>query len=201
MNHRLLLRFAVFMWVAPLLVATFILLSYVLLRSPVLLWAGLIMLVVGGLCLTAGLIAVIAILGTRNLYEEIPHRSYRGKAFATLGLLLLNLPVAIAYTWIGLALVESAAIDAAASPSGRYLAEVILLDEQDRPPYGQAVTLRPKPGLFRITARSVVFSAYCLKGPTVRWETPERLVIACGGETRTDRRLDRYRDVRIRYGK
>lgn len=201
MNHRLLLRFAVIMWAAPLLAASFILLSFALLRSSVFLVSGVAMLAVGGLCLIAGLIAVIAILGTRNIYEEIPHRSYRKPAFAMLGLLLLNLPVALAYTWLGATLVEPVAIEAAPSPSGRYLAEVIHLDEQDQPPYGLAVTLRPAPGAFRTTARSVVFSAYCLKGPTIKWETPERLVIACGGETRTGRRLERYRAIHIRYRK
>jgi hypothetical protein len=198
-NHRRLLRFARVMWAAPLAAASFVLLAFLFLRAEIFVAAGLVLLVVGGLCLTAGVIAVIAILATRNTFAESPRRYYKKKALAVLGLLLLNLPVALAYTVIGSAQIEPRAASVAPSPHGTHLAEVIYLDERDEPGYGVAVTLRPTPGWFRRPARTVVFSGYCLGEPQLDWQREQQLRITCVGAEQVKRRVTRYRGIELTY--
>jgi len=159
---------------------------------------GLALLAVGGLCLSAGLIAVIAILVTRNKFQELPRRFYKKPALRVLGLLLLNLPIAATYVVVGSMLLEKAASESVASPAGHYLAEIINLDATETPPYGQAVTLRPKPGLFQTYARTIVFSSYCLN-PVPVWKAEGQLVITCRDARGIETRLTNYRDVKITY--
>jgi hypothetical protein len=198
MNHRQLLRFAVLMWAAPLVVASVVMLGYVFLRAQLFVAVGLVLLGVGGLCLIAGIVAVLLILATRNRFLESPRRYYKKPALAVLGLLLLNLPVALLYVVTGGLLLEPAAQLAVPSPSGHYLAEIVTLGEGDRPPYGQAVTLRPAPGLLRTPARTIVFSSYCLD-PQPVWTGETRLEIRCADAHGMVARLPRYREVEIRY--
>lgn len=200
MNHRRLLRFALWMWAAPLVAGTLVFGGFLFLRSPLFAVVGLALLVIGGLCLTAGIAAVIAIVVTRNRFLESPRRYYKKPALAVLGLLLLNLPVAGAYTWAGATLLlEPPALAAAPAPSGRYLAEVVLLDERASPPYGVGVTLRPQPGLFWPSRRSVLFSGYCVDGPALAWLDGERLQVDCAGARAVGRKVTRYREVTLSY--
>lgn len=198
MNHRRLFRFALFMWAAPLVAASVIMLGFLFLRSSFFVVSGMVLLAVGGLCLSAGLIAVIAILATRNKFQESPRRYYKKPALRVLGLLLLNLPIATAYAVVGSLLLEKAETQAVASPSGRYLAEIINLDADEIPPYGQAVTLRPKPGLFQTYSRTIVFSSYCLD-PVPLWKAEGQLVITCRDARGIEMRQTNYRDVKIAY--
>lgn len=200
MNHRRLLRFALWMWAVPLVAGSLAFGGFLFMRSPMFAAAGLGLLVLGGLCLSAGIVAVIAIVITRNSFLESPRRYYKKPAMAALGLLLLNLPVAGLYTWTGAALLlEAPALAAAPGPSGRYLAEVVLLDEQAVPPYGVGVTLRPQPGLFWPSQRSVLFSGYCIDGPTITWLDAKRLQVECTGAREVGRKVTRYRDVSLAY--
>lgn len=199
MNHRRLFRFAVLMWALPLAAGSATLLAFLFLRSPLFVTGGMVLLVAGGLCLSAGIAAVIAIFTTRNSFRESPRRYYRKKALSVLGLLLANLPVAAGYAVLAGALLDPAAVEAAASPSGRWLAETIYLGERDQPPYGMAVTLRPQPGLFWHESRSVVFAAYCLNGPALDWQNGDRLLVRCTDPRNVSRQLTRYREVAIRY--
>jgi len=199
MNHRLLLRFALLMWGAPLLAATVALYGFVFLGGQAFVASGAMLVIAGGLCLTAGIIAVLAILTTRNTYRETPRRYYRKRALAVLGLLLSNMPVAAGYAWVAARLLERSPIQALPSPSGDYLAEVILLEAHDQPAYGLGVSLRPTPGAFFHAPRTVVFSGYCLKGPGLRWQDDRHLHIACDGATAVVRRLDRYREIEFAY--
>lgn len=199
MNHRGLLHFAIAMWAVPLVAATFVLLGFIFLRSPAFVTAGLMLLIVGGVCLTLGVLAVISVLATRNTFRETPRRYYKKKSLAVLGLLLANLPVAVAYTVLGGALLEPAALDATLSPSGQYQAEVVRLEETGQPPYGLAVTLRPTPGMFRVTARTVVFSAHCVDHPLLRWENDQALHVTCHAARDVGRRIVRYRDIALHY--
>lgn len=199
MNHRRLLRFALVMWGAPLLAATLALYGFVFLRGPVFVASGAILMIAGGFCLTAGVIAVIAILATRNNFRETPRRTYRQRALGVLGLLVLNVPIAAGYAWMARALLERTPVQAVASPSGQHLAEVILLEAHDQPAYGLGVTLRPAPGYFFEAPRTLVFSAYCLKGPALTWLDDRQLRIACEGATAVARRLDRYREISLSY--
>ena len=200
MNHRQLLRFAQWMWAAPLVAGSLAFGGFLFMRSPLFAAAGLVLLVFGGLCLSAGIVATIAIIVTRNRFLESPRRYYKKPARAVLGLLLLNIPVAGLYTWVGATLlIETPALSAAPSPSGRYLAEVVLLDEQAAPPYGLAVTLRPQPGLFWPSQRSVLFSGYCVDVPALKWLDPQRLQIECAGARQVERKVTRYRDITLAY--
>jgi len=115
-----------------------------------------------------------------------------------LGLLLLNLPIAATYVVVGSMLLEKTETQAVVSPSGRYLAEVINLDATEKPPYGQAVTLRPKPGPFQTYARTIVFSSNCLD-PVPLWKAEGQLVIACREARGIEMRQTSYRDVKITY--
>ncbi len=198
MNHPRLLRIATFMWAVPLVAGTVVMLGFLFLRAPFFVASGVILLGVGGLCLSIGLIAVIAILATRNRFLESTRRYYKKPALRMLGLLLLNLPIAATFAVAGSLLLEQAASVAVASPSGRYLAEVINLAENDKPPYGQAVTLRPQPGLFRTYTRTIVFSSYCLN-PVPLWKAEGQLVIACRDARSVGARQTNYRDVKITY--
>jgi hypothetical protein len=198
MNHPRLLRIAIFMWAVPLIAATATMLGFLFLRASFFVVSGMILLAVGGLCVSIGLIAVIAILATRNTFLESTRRYYKKRALRTLGLLLLNLPIAATYAIVGGMLLEKAAAEAVVSPAGHYLAEVINLDENDKPPYGQAVTLRPTPGLFRTYARTIVFSSYCLN-PVPLWKAEGQLVIACRDARGIEIRQTNYRDVKITY--
>ena len=198
MNHPRLLRIATFMWAVPLVAGTATMLGFLFLRAPFFVASGMILLAVGGLCLSIGLIAVIAILATRNTFLESTRRYYKKRALGMLGLLLLNLPIAVTCVVVGGMLLEKAASETAASPAGHYLAEVINLDEGGKPPYGQAVTLRPKPGLFRTYARTIVFSSYCLN-PVPLWKAEGQLVIACRDARGIETRQTNYRDVKITY--
>jgi hypothetical protein len=198
MNHRRLLRIATVMWAAPLIAATATMLGFLFLRASFFVVSGLTLLAVGGLCLSIGLIAVIAILATRNSFFESPRRFYKKPALRMLGLLLLNLPIAAGYTLLGSALLEKPASETAPSPSGRYLAEVINLDADDQPPYGQAVTLRPTPGLFQTYARTIIFSSTCLH-PKPMWRNDDWLMIACGDARGIVMRQTTYRGIKISY--
>jgi hypothetical protein len=198
MNHRRLFRIALFMWAMPLIAASVIMLGFLFLRSSFFVVSGMLLLAVGGLCLSAGLIAVMAILATRNRFQESPRRYYKKPALRVLGLLLLNLPIATVYVVVVGLLLEKAETDAVVSPSGRYLAEVINLDADEKPPYGQAVTLRPKPGLFQTYSRTIVFSSYCLN-PVPLWKAEGQLVIACADARGVEMRQTNYRDVKISY--
>lgn len=199
MNHRQLLRFARIMWAGPLAAAVFVLSGFLFLGAKVFVIAGLGLLVAGGLCLTAGIIAVIMILTTRNSVPETPRRYYKKPAFAVLGLLLLNLPVALAFTLIGGSRLEPGAVESARSPRGDQIAEVLYLDEQDEPAYGLAVTLRAPPGLWSDSPRTVVFSAYCLGTPGLDWQADRKLVITCVGPQQVTRQLTHFRDITIGY--
>ena len=198
MNHPRLLRIATFMWAVPLVAGTATMLGFLFLRASFFVASGVMLLAVGGLCLSIGLIAVIAILATRNTFLESTRRYYKKSALRMLGLLLLNLPIAATYVVVGSLLLEKAASEAVASPAGHYLAEVINLDADDKPPYGQAVTLRPQPGPFRTYARTVVFSSYCLD-PVPLWKAEGQLVIACRDARGIEVRQTNYRDVKITY--
>jgi hypothetical protein len=198
MNHRRLYRIALFMWATPLVAASVIMLSFLFLRSSFFVVSGMLLLAVGGLCLSAGLVAVMAILATRNRFQELPRRYYKKPALRVLGLLLLNLPIAATYVMVGSQLLEKAGMHTVASPSGHYLAEVINLDANEKPPYGQAVTLRPTPGLFRTYARTIVFSSYCLD-PLPLWKAEGQLVITCRDARGVEMRQTNYRDVKITY--
>jgi len=198
MNHRRLYRIALFMWATPLVAASVVMLGFLFLRSSFFVVSGMVLLVVGGLCLSAGLIAVMAILATRNQFQESPRRYYKKPALRVLGLLLMNLPIAAISVVISSLLLEKAETHATVSPSGRYLAEVIGLDANEKPPYGQAVTLRPRPGLFQTYARTVVFSSYCLN-PVPLWKAEGQLVITCRDARGIETRLTNYRDVKITY--
>jgi hypothetical protein len=116
-----------------------------------------------------------------------------------LGLLLLNLPIALGFTLLGSARLEPGAVDAARSPRGDQLAEVIYLDDRTEPAYGQAVTLRAPPGLWSNSPRTVVFSAYCLGTPGLDWQADRKLVITCVGPRQVTRQVTRYRDITIAY--
>jgi len=70
MNHRRLYRVALFMWAAPLVAASVIMLGFLFLRSSFFVVSGMLLLGVGGLCLSAGLIAVMAILASRNSFRK-----------------------------------------------------------------------------------------------------------------------------------
>ena len=199
MDHRRLLRFARIMWATPLAAGAFVFSGFLFLGAKIFVIAGLALLVVGGLCLTAGIVAVIMILATRNTVPESPRRYYKKPALAVLGLLLLNLPVALAFTLIAGARLEPGAVEAARSPHGELLAEVIYLDEHADPALGQAVTLRPTPGLWSASPRTVVFSAYCLGTPTLDWQSDTKLVITCIGARQVARRTTRFREVTIGY--
>lgn len=198
MNHRRLFRFALFMWAAPLVAASVVMLGFLFLRSSFFVVSGMVLLGVGGLCLSAGLIAVMAILATRNKFQESPRRYYKKPALRVLGLLLLNLPVAATYVVVGGMLLEKTETEALASPSGRYLAETIDLDANETPPYGQAVTLRPKPGLFQTYSRTVVFSSTC-PNPRPTWRDDAWLVIACSDARGVVMRQTSYRGIKITY--
>lgn len=199
MHHRRLIRFALLMWALPLITGSLAFTGFLFLRSPLFFVSGVVALVAGGLCLTAGVVAVLLVLATPNRYIETPRYPSRKKALTVLGLLLLNLPIALFYTWTSAAmLLEPAAVETAVSPSGRYLAEVINLDEHEQPPYGQAITLRPKPGLLWTYSRTVVFSSYCVQ-PQPVWTNDTQLLIRCGDARGIVTRLTRYREVDIRY--
>jgi hypothetical protein len=198
MNHRRLLHVALLMWAAPLVAASIIMLGFLFLRSSFFIMSGMVLLAVGGLCLSAGLIAVIAILATRNTFQELPRRYYKKPALRMLGLLLMNLAVAATFVVVGSMLLEKAETQAVPSPSGRYLAEIISLDADEKPPYGQAVTLRPKPGLFQTYSRTIVFSSYCLN-PVPVWKAEGQLVITCRDARGIEMRQTNFRDVKITY--
>jgi hypothetical protein len=198
MNHRRLLRLATFMWAAPLVAATATMLGFLFLRSSFFVVSGMVLLGVGGLCLSIGIVAVIAILATRNSFFESPRRFYKKPATRMLGLLLLNLPIAAGYAVLGSLLLEKAASEAVLSPSGRYLAEVINLEADDKPPYGQAVTLRPTPGPFRTYARTIIFSSYCLH-PRPMWRNDDWLMIVCDDARGVVMRQTNYRGIKITY--
>jgi len=70
MNHRRLLRIALFMWAAPLVAASVVMLGFLFLRSSFFVVSGMVLLVVGGLCLSIGLIAVIAILAHATSFRN-----------------------------------------------------------------------------------------------------------------------------------
>jgi hypothetical protein len=199
MNHRLLLRLALALWAAPLIAALFVLLAFAFLRTPWLAAAGLMVLVAGGVCLLAGAIVVLMILMTHHNVAESPRRYYKKKALGVLGLLLLNLPVAAGSVWLGWQLQEPVAQEVIASPDGEFLAEIVLQGENAQPPYGEAVTLRPRPQLFWNTARTVVFSAHCVDAPRAAWTGPRALTITCTGAEQIGRKLPVYREVAIRY--
>jgi hypothetical protein len=198
MNHRRLLRIATVMWAAPLVAATATMLGFLFLRSSFFVVSGLLLLAVGGLCLSIGVVVVIAILATRNSFLESPRRFYKKPALRMLGLLLLNLPIAAGYTFVGSLLLEKAGSQAVLSPSGRYLAEVINLEADDKPPYGQAVTLRPTPGLFQTYARTIIFSSTCLN-PKPMWRNDDWLMIACDDARGIEMRQTSYRGIKITY--
>ena len=199
MHHRRLIRFALLMWALPLIVGSLAFTGFLFLRSPLFFVSGVVALVVGGLCLTAGVVAVLLVLATPNRYIETPRYPSRKKALGVLGLLLFNLPIALFYTWASAAmLLEPAAVETAVSPSGRYLAELINLDEHAQPPYGQAITLRPKPGLLWAYPRTVVFSSYCVQ-PQPVWTNDTHLLIRCRDARGIVTRLTRYREVAIGY--
>jgi hypothetical protein len=198
MNHRRLIRIATFMWAAPLVAATATMLGFLFLRSSFFVVSGMLLLAVGGLCLSIGIVAVIAILATRNNYLESPRRFFKKPALRMLGLLLLNLPIAAGYAILGGLLLEKAATEAVLSPSGRTLAEVINLDADDNPPYGQAVTLRPTPSSFQTYARTIVFSSYCLN-PKPMWRNDVWLMIVCDDARGVVMRQTSYRGIKITY--
>jgi hypothetical protein len=198
MNHPRLLRIATFMWAAPLIAGTATMLGFLFLRASFFVASGMLLLAVGGLCLSIGLVAVIGILATRNSFLESTRRYYKKPALGMLGLLLLNLPIAATYVFVGGMLLEKAGSEAAASPAGDYLAEVINLDEDGKPPYGQAVTLRPTPGLFRTYARTIIFSSYCLN-PKPIWKSDDWLMIACDDARGIVMRQTNYRGIKITY--
>ena len=110
MNHPRLLRIATFMWAVPLVAGTATMLGFLFLRAPFFVASGMILLAVGGLCLSIGLIAVIAILATRNTFLESTRRYYKKRALGMFGLLLLNLPIAVTCVVVGGMLLEKAAI-------------------------------------------------------------------------------------------
>ena len=199
MDHHRLLRFARIMWAAPLAAAAFVFSGFLFLGAKIFVIAGLALLVVGALCLTTGIVAVIMIHATRNSVPEAPRRYYKKPALRVLGLLLLNLPIAAAFTLLGSARLEPGAVEAARSPRGALLAEVIYLDDKAEPAFGQAVTLRPTPGLWLASPRTVVFSAYCLGTPTLDWQSDTKLVITCIGARQVARRTTRFREVTIGY--
>lgn len=198
MNHPRLLRIATVMWAAPLVAASAAMLGFLFLRSSFFVVSGVLVLGVGGLCLSIGIVAIIAILATRNNYFESPRRYYRRPALRMLGLLLCNLPIAATYTYVGSQLLEQPALEVVTSPSGRYQAEVVNLDATGKPPYGQAVTLRPVPGPFQTHARTLVFSSHCLN-PKPMWRNDDWLMIACGDARGIELRQTSYRGIKITY--
>lgn len=199
MNHRRLLWIALSLWAVPLIVATFVLLAFTFLRTSFLTAIGLGVLVAGGLCLLAGIIVVLVILSTRHNVTESPRRYYKKKALGVLGLLLSNLPVAAAYVWLGWQMQEPVAQEVIASPDGEFLAEIILQGEDAQPPYGEAVTLRPRAQPLLNPARTVVFSAHCVDTPRAEWSGPRALAISCTGAEKIGRKLPVYREVTISY--
>ncbi|MDH4133312.1 MAG: hypothetical protein OEV31_00850 [Gammaproteobacteria bacterium] len=198
-NHHRLLRFAVVMWAAPLVAAIFFLLGFLFLHAPFFAASGVVLLGVGGFCLTAGLVAVVMILSTRNTAgTKSTPRFRKQRVFTVMGLLLLNIPVALLFTWIGASQLESTALEAVASPSGRYLAETVHLDEHGTPPYGVGVTLRLKPGYFWNYPRTVVFGSHCPE-PVAIWESDSRLTITCANTRGVALKTAHFREVEIRY--
>jgi hypothetical protein len=198
MNHPRLLRIATWMWATPLVAAAATMLGFLFLRSSFFVVSGMVLLAVGGLCLSIGIVAVIAILATRNSYLESPRRFYKKPALRMLGLLVLNLPIAGTFAFVGSLLLEKSASVAVISPDGRYIAEVINLDADEKPPYGQAVTLRPKPGPFRTYARTIIFSSNCLDLVPL-WKAEGQLVITCRDARGIEMRQTNYRGVKITY--
>lgn len=199
MNHRLLLRFALLMWGVPLLAAILALSGYLFLRGPLFVAIAPLLAIAARLCAAAGAVAVLLILFTRNRTPETPRHSRRRRARVVLVLLALNLPVIAGYGLIVRSLHEPVPVLALPSPGGEYLAEVILLGARALPAYGLGVTLRATPGHFFHQPRTVVFSAYCLKGPTLAWTDNHRLLVGCEGVTAETRRLERYRDIVLDY--
>ncbi len=199
MNHRRLLRFALLMWAVPLAVTIVLLSGFVFLRGAAFTASDVSWRIAGALCVAAGIGAILAIFMTDNTARATPRRNYTTQAMAVLILLLLNLLVAAGYARFTRMLREADPIQAAYSPSGRTLAEVLMLGTHDQPPYGLGVSLRPTPGRFINLSRTTVFSAYCLKGPTILWQDETRLLIHCEGAQRIARQLDRYRDIELRY--
>lgn len=199
MNHRRLLRFALLMWAVPPAVAAVLLSGFVFLHGAAFAADDTSWRIAGALCVAAGIGAIIAIFVTENTARETPRRNYHARALLVLVLLLGNILLAAGYASLIRTLREANPIQRAYSPSGHTLAEVLMLDARDQPPYGLGVTLRPTPGRFINISRTTVFSAYCLKGPTIVWQDENRLLIHCEGAQRVARQLDRYRDIELRY--
>lgn len=199
MNHHRLLRFALLTWAVPLAITILLFSGYVFLRGAAFTASDISWRIAGAVCVTAGIGAVVAIFTTENTAHKNTGRNYNTPAMVVLILLLINLLVAAGYAWFTRTLREAEPIQAAYSPSGRTLAEVLMLDAHDQPAYGLGVTVRPTPGRFINGARTTVFSAYCLKGPTVAWQDEHQLLIDCDGAQQIARRLDRYREIELRY--
>lgn len=199
MNHPRLLRFALLMWALPLAVAALLLSGFVFLRGAAFAADDPSWRIAGALCVAAGIGAIVTIFVTENSAPEKPHRDYNARALAVLVLLLCNLLLAAGYAWFTRTLREANPIQVAYSPSGHTLAEVLMLDAHDQPAYGLGVTVRPTPGRFINLSRTMVFGAYCLKGPTIAWQDEHRLLIHCEGAQHISRQLDRYRDIELHY--
>lgn len=198
-SQQRLLRFARLMWSIPLRLATLILLVFLLTDSLVLAGLGVIALEVGALCAIAGIIATLVVATQRrrsNVASDDPHQK---TAFQTLGLLLSNFAVAGLYAYIGIAQIGTAISGQAGSPSGVYIAEVSHLDENDTPPYGQAVALRPAGNPLKFLVRTSVFRGYCDSVPVLAWIDNQALEVQCVNPGLVAIKKTKYRDVVVSY--
>ena len=179
-NRQLrLLRFARRMWSIPLRFATLLLLLFLLTDTLALAGLGVITLEVGGLCAIAGIIATLVVATQRRRLDIVGVDPCEKTAYQTLGLLLSNFAVAGVYAYIGIAQIGTTIIAEADSPTGTYVAEAAHLSEDDIPPYGQVIWLRPTDNPFKFLVRTSVFRGYCDSEPELRWIGDLALEVEC----------------------
>jgi hypothetical protein len=176
------------MWWLPLSLATVVLLAFLFTESLLFTSLGMVLIVLGGLCALVGIIATLTVLTCMEPEEqtppapespEAPADTGERRAFIILGLLLSNFGVAALYSSLGLAQLDPTVMSRALSPSGETIAELALLGEQDSPPYGQSVSLRPAGNPFRSWVKKTVYAGNCSEALQLRWNSETELAIRC----------------------
>jgi hypothetical protein len=198
-RQRRLLRFARRMWSIPLRFATLLLLLFLLTDTMALAGLGVITLEVGGLCTIAGIIATLVVATQRrqcNIEGEDPCEK---TAYQTLALLLSNFAVAGLYAYIGIAQIGTSIIAQADSPSGAYIAEAAHLGENEIPPYGQVIWLRPAGNPFKFLVRTSVFRGYCDSVPDLKWVGDLALEVHCINPSQVAVQETAYGEVVVSY--
>ena len=207
-RRQRLLKFAFVMWWLPLSLATVVLLAFLLTESLLFTGLGLVLIVLGGLCALSGIIAILVILTDRKPAkpappaqegQDTPVDNSEHRALITLGLLLSNFAVAALYSSLGLAQLDPTIMNKAVSPSGEMIAELSLLGEGGKPPYGQSVSLRPTGNPFKAWARKIVFSAHCTDALQFQWNSETELAIRCRRPAEVHVWENRYRKIVVVY--